>query len=270
MKEMGNRIRKLRLAQNMTQSQLASRLAVQYQTVSKWETGITTPDASMLPKLADIFGVSIDELFGKRRSCTTDIIADDETAFLLRTYAQMYGPDAGPWNLSVANKYLEYKFTDFFERHFSVGQETNICNIGIGAGIWDTYLSYQLKNGVLTSVDKLEVCCRQLEQRLRYEDNPNDVVVICADAMCLRLDGLIDLVTMVGSTVMESDDGLLLLERAMQFVKPGGDMYYQSLDEAEDCNAVIQAAFRHGMKLEAFLEDKAYGFSARYYKFARY
>ena len=42
--------------------------------------------------------------------------------FLLKTYGQCYGPEAGPWNLSVENKYLEYMFTKFFENNFSINE----------------------------------------------------------------------------------------------------------------------------------------------------
>lgn len=36
--------------------------------------------------------------------------------FLLRTYGQCYGEEGGPFNLSLANKYLEYMFAKFFKR----------------------------------------------------------------------------------------------------------------------------------------------------------
>lgn len=267
MREIAISIRSLRLKNQMTQAQLANRLGVQYQTVSKWETETTVPDTAMLPTLADTFGVTIDELFGRKQSGCSKVISDNNTEFLLHTYSQMYGPEAGPWNLSVENKYLEYRFADFFEKHFSVTNRANICNIGIGAGEWDRYLSYKLKNGTLTSIDRSETCCRQLEQRLICEGNPNEVNIICSDAMALSLDGQFDIVTMVGSTALESGIGNELLEKAITFVKTGGAIYYQSLDENEDCNAVLQAAYRHGMKLTAYFEDSSYGYLAHYYKF---
>ena len=267
--EIADNIRRLRLEQQMTQAQLANKLGVQYQTVSKWENGITLPDAAMLPLLADLFGTTIDELFGRRIVHCSGNVGDNNMEFLLRTYSQMYAPEAGPWNLSVKNKYLEYKFADFFEKHFLVGIETNICNIGIGAGEWDIYLSYKLKHGSLTSIDILEICCRQLEQRLLCEGNPHDVKVVCSDAMALKLDKQFDIVTMVGSAVIESGMGIALVEKAISFVKEGGAMYYQSLDKKEDCNEVLQAAYRHGMKLAEFLEDNAYGFIGHYYKFEK-
>lgn len=55
-------IAELRKKNNMTQSALAEKLDVSYQAVSKWERGESLPDISLLPKIADIFGISIDQL----------------------------------------------------------------------------------------------------------------------------------------------------------------------------------------------------------------
>lgn len=52
----------------LTQEQLAQTLGVTNQSVSKWESGQCCPDMSLIPQLADIFGISIDELFGKKAS----------------------------------------------------------------------------------------------------------------------------------------------------------------------------------------------------------
>lgn len=269
MKEIAASIRSLRLARAMTQAQLAEKLGVQYQTISKWETSVSAPDAAMLPAIADTFGVTIDELFGRRLwGCSRSLDASD-TEFVLQTYARMYAPEAGPWNLSVPNKYLEYRLADFFAQHFQIPEGAKICNIGIGAGEWDHYLSYQLDHGSLTSIDRLEACCRQLEKRLICEENPNSVTVLCADAMTLELTGQFDIVTMVGTTGIESENALALLIHAFRFVKRGGAFYYQSMDQDEDHSAVIRAAFGQSMTLGAFQEDEAYGFHCRYYQFEK-
>ena len=62
---LGARILALRKAASMTQEQLAERLGVTFQAVSKWENDIACPDVLLLPALADTFGISIDELFGR-------------------------------------------------------------------------------------------------------------------------------------------------------------------------------------------------------------
>ena len=59
----GKQIRDLRKAKGMTQEQLAEAVGVSFQAVSKWENNIALPDITLVPKLAQLFGVSIDELF---------------------------------------------------------------------------------------------------------------------------------------------------------------------------------------------------------------
>lgn len=61
--EFGKKIKQLRFRVGLTQEQLAERLGISPQSVSKWETGVTMPDISLLPVLAEAFGVTIDELF---------------------------------------------------------------------------------------------------------------------------------------------------------------------------------------------------------------
>lgn len=63
--QLGNRIAELRKEAGLTQEQLAGMLGVTYQAVSKWETGNSYPDISLLPRLSEIFHVSLDSLFGK-------------------------------------------------------------------------------------------------------------------------------------------------------------------------------------------------------------
>ena len=59
----GNKIKQLRKEKNITQEQLAGALNISFQAISKWETNIATPEISMIPKLANYFKVSIDDLF---------------------------------------------------------------------------------------------------------------------------------------------------------------------------------------------------------------
>ena len=49
----------------LTQEGLANHLGVTNQAVSKWESGQSCPDIALLPAIADLFGISIDELFGR-------------------------------------------------------------------------------------------------------------------------------------------------------------------------------------------------------------
>lgn len=59
------RIKELREENALTQKELAIRLNNAQRNVSNWEAGTTEPDCSTIAAIADIFGVSIDELFGR-------------------------------------------------------------------------------------------------------------------------------------------------------------------------------------------------------------
>ena len=61
--ELGKKIKQYRFKAGLTQDQLAEKLGIAAQSVSKWENGVTMPDITVLPLLAEVFGISIDDLF---------------------------------------------------------------------------------------------------------------------------------------------------------------------------------------------------------------
>ncbi len=71
-------LRRLRLAKNLTQEQAASALGVSAQSISRWECGTTLPDVTMLPAIAKLYCVTIDDLYR-------------ETATAYANYAQRLG-----------------------------------------------------------------------------------------------------------------------------------------------------------------------------------
>ncbi len=80
MKKVGLRISELRKKNNMTQLGLADTIGVSFQAVSNWERGISMPDISKLPELAELFGVTIDDLLGDKspiiNSAATDTLGE--------------------------------------------------------------------------------------------------------------------------------------------------------------------------------------------------
>ena len=57
-------IKTIRKNKGFTQEELASRLHVTRQTISKWEKGLSVPDADMLSRMAEILEISVTELLG--------------------------------------------------------------------------------------------------------------------------------------------------------------------------------------------------------------
>ena len=64
----GEKIAKLRKDNNMTQEELAGMIGVSSQSVSKWETGVTMPDIMLLPIIAGVFEITLDELFSVEKN----------------------------------------------------------------------------------------------------------------------------------------------------------------------------------------------------------
>ena len=64
MSKISLRIADLRKRNRMTQQELADCIGVSFQTISKWETGLSMPDITILPLLADYFSVSTDQILG--------------------------------------------------------------------------------------------------------------------------------------------------------------------------------------------------------------
>lgn len=82
--EFNNRLYELRKQKGLSQEELANRLNVSRQTVSKWEIGDSTPDMEKLVALSDLFEVSIDELVtGKVRTAYENTNTASETLHTL-------------------------------------------------------------------------------------------------------------------------------------------------------------------------------------------
>lgn len=62
---LGNKIAQYRRKHSMTQEALANELGVTNQAVSKWESGQSCPDITLLPRIADLFGITLDALFDR-------------------------------------------------------------------------------------------------------------------------------------------------------------------------------------------------------------
>lgn len=86
-------IKTLRKQKGYSQEQLADKLNVVRQTVSKWEKGYSVPDADMLEELSDIFEVSVGELLGK------EILTEEETTDIGELVKQ----------LTILNEYFSEK-----------------------------------------------------------------------------------------------------------------------------------------------------------------
>ena len=134
MKNFGNRIKALRRKMNLTQEELAERLNVSYQTISKWETNASLPDITMFPILANFFTVTTDELLGvdlaKKQAKIDEILAEfdrlsnlgkekEKFEFICRAYR------AYPNDERILRKYIWMLYYDpyFWEKYWDMKEK---------------------------------------------------------------------------------------------------------------------------------------------------
>ncbi len=75
---LGKKISDYRKALGLTQDQLAEKMNVSPQAVSKWENDISCPDISLLPKLAALFGITVDELLSVETKKEIELLPEDK------------------------------------------------------------------------------------------------------------------------------------------------------------------------------------------------
>ncbi|MBO5701785.1 MAG: helix-turn-helix transcriptional regulator [Clostridia bacterium] len=147
MKQIGENIAKLRRANGMTQEQLAEIIGVSAQSVSKWETSTTMPDIMLLPVLADIFGVTVDAMYGRIKT-DEGKRAEDVFSETIETLLDGIGGFMGQHSAEEKRKYREALLED---PHLKTG----IMNCGEGAVFYCGELGAALlkkqKDGVFAS-----------------------------------------------------------------------------------------------------------------------
>ena len=111
----GMNIKRLRLAKGFTQEQLAELLTISTAAVSKWEAKNTYPDITMLFPLAEIFGVTVDELLGydeaKAKADVDKILAEYQRLYVEGRFAEgkeliVNARKKYPHDYRIMNKYM--------------------------------------------------------------------------------------------------------------------------------------------------------------------
>ena len=75
---LGEKIKDLRRTVNITQEELAEKIGVSRQAVTKWESDIGMPDVENLKNIATLFNISIDELLDYRKEILGDIVLEED------------------------------------------------------------------------------------------------------------------------------------------------------------------------------------------------
>ena len=167
--EFSKKLYELRKEKSFSQEELADKLNVARQTISKWENGITTPDTNNLIELSKIFEISIDELLcnnckkesdkEKKKTSKTKKIIIMIIALIIIICVIMF-------LIKIINRYnIVDKFTDYYmkenhkDEYFYFESETEMKNATVDK--WN-FINIKVRDNILikeyyeTRIDKLK------------------------------------------------------------------------------------------------------------------
>lgn len=103
---LGSKLSALRKEHSMTQEEVASRVGVSPQAVSKWENDQSYPDIMLLPQIAQMYGVTVDELLSREPKQEVQVVPEaqrkDIDQMILRIYVDSKAGDRVRVNLPMA------------------------------------------------------------------------------------------------------------------------------------------------------------------------
>lgn len=89
---LAERIKNLRKDAGLSQEQMAERLGVSRQAVTRWETGLGTPDLDNLVAVADLFGVTVDALLRDTPAAEAQQVESEDVRFSSLTQCDVFSP----------------------------------------------------------------------------------------------------------------------------------------------------------------------------------
>lgn len=173
MKQLGDRIRKLRESRNMTQTELSEILGMKtYTTVSKWEKNENFPKGKDLKKLAEIFNVTSDYLLGLSDKKLGKITTQNEHPEILTIYNQLEEPK-------------QEKVLDYAKEQLEEQNNSKIISI-FDKSQDDDYITDYVEGLVAAGHGTFQEDNLHMEVRLRAEDVPEDydtIAKVAGDSM---------------------------------------------------------------------------------------
>lgn len=128
MKKMGEQIARLRTGRKYTQEQLAEKLAVSPQAVSKWENGKASPELSMLYEISRLFNCSVDRLIAPEACVLRNMDFNYEFIVKPKLPAAEYSGSEWPKSISLASLLSALKlFYGLETRMDSSNRQINDC-----------------------------------------------------------------------------------------------------------------------------------------------
>lgn len=205
-------LKALRQRKNMTQKELANIMNVSFQTISKWENGITLPDISYLPALAKCFDVELEVLLGMK-----SLEEDELQRYDKGEYWQDRLECTKNWKMMFYNEdYLEF----LVKKVWKIEKPVKILDCACGYGYLGLQLLPLLPEG--SSYTGVDICEAYLEEGKRlFKDLPYSVKFIKGDIQKYEIQNQYDIVlSQLFLAYLKEPE--LALEKMKHSVKSGG------------------------------------------------
>ena len=215
--KIGKFILELRKEKQMTQQELASRLGVTDRAVSNWENGRRMPDVSLLKPLADILGISVNELFvGEKIPKEKQLSISEENLLETLQTANRVDKKSRKLLIFLAVVVLLLCFIVFL--HFqSTYPKINVDDLEVYVGesdeeyVFDRAFTYDERNVYYYGVDEVLVCdkkqlCYELENSLKHKQVTLDKIKAYFEEEALKEHITASTLYDGGTTIYSNDD----------------------------------------------------------------
>lgn len=224
------RISDLRKNKGLTQQDLAGAIGVTFQTVSKWENGVTMPDITMLPLLAEYFRISVDELLGLRSLPGEEYILtetgkknywDSKKEYLIKS-RQLF------WNMD----YMKFLLNEVF----LIKEPVNILDCGCGYGALGLLLLPLLPKGSsYTGLDFNEQLLQ--EGKATFENEGLKGGFWEGDVYDVEVRKQYDIV-ISQAVLRHTDQPEKFLQKMISFAKKGGIIICMEVNREFECDGL--------------------------------
>lgn len=227
MNMMNLKIAELRKKRGLTQQELGNMLSVSFQTISKWEHGVTLPDITILPDLSRCFLVSVDELLGlvplksdyRPSGAGQKEYWSDRSDYLTRTRKTLWNPD-----------YMRFLIQEIWQ----IDKPVKMLDCGCGYGAMGLLMLPFLPEGSsYTGLDFSEELLAQGRERFAAKEWKADFRM--CDLTETRPKGTYDLVVSQ-SLLRHADHGKQLIQTMADAAGKGG------LVVSVECNREFEEA----------------------------
>ncbi|NLJ95550.1 MAG: methyltransferase domain-containing protein [Clostridiales bacterium] len=170
------KIAELRKGKGISQQELADVLGISFQAISKWETNVSLPDITMLPKIAEYFDVSVDELLGLKP-------LKDELYIPSETGTKDYWSERLEYIKRSRSSFWNVDYMQFLiEKVWGINKPINVLDCGCGYGfLGDLLLPILPRGSTYTGIDFSEKLIKYGKEYFETKEMP--IELICDDVI---------------------------------------------------------------------------------------